>query len=487
MRNPKLRMFVLVAFCFRLLSAAGSPTEAAPAGAARQSGEAGQFISLSDIHFNPFYDPKLVASLVQSEYTTWQRIFSRSQVSGYGTHSADSNYRLLNSALDNMYLRAPHPDFIIISGDFLAHDFQDTYAKLAGSSDPKAIRSFIDKTIAFVTLMIMHRFPNTAVYPALGNNDSDCGDYNLEPAGQFLRTTARAWKGLLKSASNTNAFLRTFPAMGSYTVIAPRNRNHRLIVLNTTFVSTNYQNKCGDPSAQPGNEELKWLEAELRKAAAAKQKVWLLYHIPAAIDVYASVNSGQPGQAVSMWQPEYNQQFLDLVSRNSNVIVASFAGHIHMDSFHLVQSRGQAPVSFVHITPAISPLFGNNPAFDVFTYNRGSTALKDYTAYYFDLSSPAAQINEPVKWSREYSFAQSFAQPDVSTVTLGGVYGQMRSNQNNARTKYETYFNVSNTASPGITADNWRAYWCGIGNLTVATYSNCISNATSRRVAVLGE
>lgn len=484
MSNSKLRMTALVVLWGLFLTPAFSLTHAAPT---HRVSSTGFVVSISDIHFNPFYDPKLVASLIQTDYAKWQGIFSRSLVAGYGSHSADTNYNLLNSALENIYLRAPRPDFIIISGDFLAHDFQETYAKLAGSNDPKAVDSFIDKTIAFVTWMITRRFPGTPVYPALGNNDSYCGDYQVEPAGQFLRATAQTWKGLFNSKSNAGLFLRTFPAMGSYSVISPHNRNHRIIVLNTTFFSSNYKNTCGDPGAEPGNDEMKWLETELEKAAAARERVWLVYHIPAGVDVYASVKNGPAGPAVSLWQPAYNQQFIDLVARYSSVVVAAFAGHIHMDSFQLVQSTNQAAASFVHVTPAISPLFGNNPAFDVFTYNRRVAALKDYSAYYFNLSSPASQKNAPVRWQKEYSFAQAFAQPDYSANTLQAIYGLMPANQNGDLTKYEAYYNVSNTTSPGFDPNNWRAYWCGIGSLTVSTYLSCISNTTSRQGVRLGK
>ena len=485
MRRFNLRMSVLVVFWGLFLIPALSLTHAAPARPVRPFSHTGRFVSISDIHFNPFYDPKLLAALIQADYTKWPGIFSRSLVTGYGSHNADTNYNLFKSALENIYLRAPRPDFIIISGDFLAHDFQETYTKLTGSSDSKAVDSFIDKTIAFVTLMIARRFPNTPVFPALGNNDSYCGDYQVEPGGKFLRATAQTWRALFHSRSNAGSFLRTFPLSGSYSVIAPHNQKHRIIVLNTTFFSGNYKNTCGDPRAEPGNDEMKWLGTELQKAAAAKERVWLVYHIPVGIDVFASINKGPAGPPELLWQPAYNQQFINLVSQNADVIPAAFAGHIHMDSFQLIQPADGAPTSFVHISPAFSPLFGNNPAFDVFTYDRRSAALNDYAVYYFDLSSPAAQKNAPVKWQKEYSFAQAFAQPTFSTTTLKAIYGHMPANQNGDLTKYETYYNVSNTASPGFAGNNWRAYWCGIGNVTVSEYQRCIANATTQQAEIL--
>jgi sphingomyelin phosphodiesterase acid-like 3 len=476
-----LKKYVMTTVLCGLFLARALPASAVFGEPERRVASTGIVVSLSDIHFNPFYDPSLINSLIESDYTKWQSIFSHSTIQGYGTHNADSNYNLLDSALQNIYLLAPHPDFIIISGDFLAHDFQETYEKLSGSSDLKAIDSFIDKTIAFVTRMIARRFPNTSVYPALGNNDSYCGDYRIEPSGQFLRATAKTWKGLLKNKSNSASFVRTFPRSGSYSIIATSNRSHRLIVLNNTFFSINYQNACGDQTADPGSAEIKWLEAELQKAAPAREKVWLVYHIPPGIDVFSTLlrqkaaSADQTPQVIPFWQPAYNQKFINLVTQYSSTIVGSFAGHMHMDTFELIQSANQNAVSFVHITPAISPLFGNNPAFELFSYNRQSFALRDYTAYYLDLSSPAAQTNTPVKWQKEYSFIESYGQPIFGSSTLQAVHNGMPANQSGYLTRYETYHNVSNRDSPVVGPNNWRAYWCGITNLTETQYRSCVT------------
>ena len=473
-RRDKLRLCL-----FGLVLSSAVPIYASPREPERQVPGPGIVVSLSDIHFNPFYDPSLINSLIRSDYIKWQSIFSHSKIKGYGTHSADSNYHLLNSALHNIYLLAPHPDFIIISGDFLAHDFQETFAKLSGNANPKAVDSFIDKTIAFVTLMIARRFPNTSAFPALGNNDSYCGDYQIEPSGQFLHATVKTWKSLFKERSNARSFVRTFPTRGSYSIIAPYNRSHRLIVLNNTFFSINYKNACGDQSADPGSDEIKWLEVELQKAAAAKAKVWLVYHIPPGIDVFSTLlrqkqaSAERTPEAIPFWQPVYNQKFISLVMKYSPTIVGSFAGHMHMDTFELIRSANQNTVSFVHITPAISPIFGNNPAFELFTYNRQSFALKDYTAYYLDLSSAVAQRNAATQWQKEYSFVESYGQPVFAANTLQIVRNRMLANQNGYRAKYEAYYNVSNMASPVVGPNNWRAYWCGMANFTAAEYLSC--------------
>src|SRR5260370_3317736 len=91
---------------------------------------------------------------------------------------------------------------------------------------------------------------------------------------------------------------------------------------------------------------------------------------------------------------------------------------MHMDSFELIPAANQNVVSIVHITPAISPLFGTNPAFELFGYNRRSFAPQNYTAYCLDLSSAAAQSNAPIKCHTEYSFCESYCQPAFAAATL---------------------------------------------------------------------
>ena len=438
----------------------------------------GVVVSLSDIHFNPFFDPKLIASLARSDYSKWQAIFEESTVSGYAPRGADSNYILLRSALDNVYRVTPHPDFIVISGDFLAHDFQEKFASFSGSSNPEALRSFINKTIAFMTSLIANRFPGTAVYPVLGNNDADCGDYQLEPDGPFLRDTLATWKVWFQDRTSLRDFARTFPARGSYSVLIREHPQHRIIVLNTTLFSINYRNTCGKRSDDPAGHEIKWLGAELRKAADRKQKIWLVYHIPPGIDVYATLARQQNNPAdrpvVPLWQPTYNEQFITLLQRYSATIVGSFAGHLHMDTFELLQSRFNRPISFVHVTPAISPVYGNNPAFEVSVYDRRTFDVTDYTTYFLDLDSPEAKTNVPITWRREYSFKDAYGQRKFGASALNEVHNLMPNDQHGVLTKYEEYYDSSNPAVSVVNQNTWRAFWCGMTNLTVSAYANCM-------------
>jgi len=153
----------------------------------------GVILSITDFHFDPFYDPKLFHDLVQSPPSEWTRIFAGSQVSGYGQYGKDSNYNLVVSALKHAARAAPKAEFILLAGDWLAHGLSDTYYQYAGNRDPQGLYEFIDKTITFLTQRIREQFPHIPIYPALGNEDSYCGDYQLQPKGEFLRRTANTY------------------------------------------------------------------------------------------------------------------------------------------------------------------------------------------------------------------------------------------------------------------------------------------------------
>src|SRR5437588_12775073 len=105
MHNSSLRVSVLIAWLLFLAPGFSRAHAESPKSAHRTS-QAGQVVSISDIHFNPFYDPALIPSLIRADYHKWPAIFSRSLVPRYASHGAETNYNLLKSALDHIHLRA---------------------------------------------------------------------------------------------------------------------------------------------------------------------------------------------------------------------------------------------------------------------------------------------------------------------------------------------------------------------------------------------
>lgn len=415
-----------------------------------------QFLSVSDVHFNPFADPAIFAKLEAADVSQWDAILASSTMTAFSTYGQDLNDPLFRSAVGEMQKQLPSPAFVLIAGDFLAHDFQKNYQQYATDKSQAAYTAFVAKTNAYIASVFRRAYPDVRIYPTLGNNDSDCGDYAVVPDGAFLSDFRDVWKPIVRSRS----FDRRFPTGGYYHADVPALKNVRIIALNTNFFSTNYKNPCGTPGPDPGVRELEWLEAELRLAREEGKRVWLLFHIPPGMDVYDTVTYGGACPAIkaqTFWKDQYAQQYLSITAAHRNTIAGSFAGHTHQDEFRIANG------DFIHITPSVTPIFGNNPAFEIVDVQRNGD-IAGYTAWHLP--------NVTLPWAREYAFDEAYSKKKYDTTTLTQLAAEIGSN---AATR-EQYFGYSASGAPKSAAsalEMWRGYWCGLKAMTGSTFTAC--------------
>ena len=433
------------------------------AGALAQSGAASteQFISISDIHFNPYFDPTLMKQLEAADVSGWAAIFQSSKIQQPNSYNSDTNYPLFASFLADLKARAAGARFATISGDFLAHDFPQDFQLYATDKSEAAYQSFVTKTVQFIAGELRAAAPGLKIYPALGNNDSDCGDYEITPKGWFLRAFAKAFSPGVRS----HGFVERFAPYGYYTVPAPV-PDTTLIGLNSIYFSSNYDNACGTPGVDYGARELEWLREQLAQARLQRRHVWLLYHIPPGINVYSSTEGPSACPApVTMWKTQYTTAFDALMRRYASTVTVSLTGHTHMDDFRLMGPES-SPFAYVHITPAISPLFTNNPAYELMTYLPREATIADYTVIHFTLNTTAPQ------WSPEYSFDSAYGQTSVTPQSIAAVRAAIGSDPA-TRALYIQYYTAANPGSTTITQASWKGYWCGTGARTPTEFSAC--------------
>ena len=447
----------LVALLFVLIVAATATTSIASA----DEMAATRFVSMSDIHFDPFYDPSLVTRLAGADVSGWAAIFASSTITAPSAYGADTNYPLLASFLADVKTRAADAHFATITGDILAHDFRQTFQRYVPDGSDADYRAFVAKTVQFVAMQMRTALPHLQIFPVLGNNDSDCGDYEVTPGGAFLTTFAKAWQPSLRAKT----FVKQFATGGYYTAPAPLPKTI-VIGLNSIYFAPGYDNACGDPDSDvdPGAVELRWLARQLASARARHEHVWLLFHIPPGIDIHKTVQEEASHSApVSMWKSSYTSRFDRLMRRYASTVTVSLAGHTHTDEFRLLTS------SYVHVTPAVSPLFGNNPAYETVTYSKHDARLLDYSV--IELPADGATGGA---WRTEYTFSSTYHQPAYTKATLDAVRAAIE-NDATARTHYFDYYGVSNPAVTTGIEVNGRAYWCGIGSQTPAAFSKCFT------------
>jgi hypothetical protein len=401
------RLQALAAFNLMVLSLVGPrhPVHA------QQPATGLQFLVFSDLHFDPFRncpDAATIARLAQSDPAQWPTIVGSYQPRLTIQFHNDSPLSLIVDALADARRTCPRPAFILCGGDFLAHDWPAKYKALTGRNsdgDPQ-YRRFTARTIEYLAWQVRQEFPQTPFLPVLGNNDSYCGDYKIAPGGNFSAMFAGTFCPLVCAGpSEQCCFQETVRRGGYYSVPLPGRR--RLISLNSVFFSSNYQ-RCTPDVRMPeaAFAELEFLDRELVRARECGEKAWLLMHIPPGIDGYATAHKTD-GSVVTMWQDtlpaDFTRRFLSLVGQHRGTLEIGFAGHTHMNDYRLLGAIGGEPAPqsgenealILKISPAISPLFGNNPSYQVFSTD--PQGMFQFETRYLKL--PADKGVPPDSWS----------------------------------------------------------------------------------------
>jgi sphingomyelin phosphodiesterase acid-like 3 len=465
---------ILMALVAALLFADWMPAKSAETGVAPAS--ARQILVLSDLHFDPMSDPKLVDRLARAEPREWPDILDSSGELGLGRYGRDTGWLLLRSTLREMRDVLPDADFLLVPGDFLAHNFRNAFDRAATEHSDAAYRSFVRKTMLFLAEELSQSFPNRPILPALGNNDDLCGDFLLQPHGPFLADTLPIVRALVGEDGEPR-FSENWEGYGNYSV---KVRGLRIIAANTVFFSPRYRDACGPPDgADPGRATLAWLETELAAAQQAQEPVWLLYHVPPGVDGFATLFRGScPDDVIPMWEPAYAAPFYALLQRYAGAVAASFAGHTHMDGFRLI-GDSERRYAFVLITPALSPIFGQNPAFRTVVYDAAG-GIRDETTYELaNLMQASAKGGVPPIWQAEYTFTRQWELPRVDAASLDRLYSLIRG-QPAARQRWQTIFPVSSpvywprvAGGDGGEAHAVQAFSCAAGNILPADYRRC--------------
>ncbi len=419
------------------------------------------WIVLSDIHFDPFAQPRLVDRLAAAPPDRWRAIFATGDASAPSGPGSDTNDALLESTLDGAHDAVSNPRAVIITGDFLAHEFRAKFDRTAKTHGDAAYAAFVDKTIGFLAWELQTAFPRAHLIPAIGNNDGYCGDYESTPHAAFLAHMAADFAASV-GAPDPTAFITQFSTGGYYTVPLPAG-NAQAIVLNDVFWSTNYKNACGDPKADPGGDELTWLQAT-QAALAPATPVWIIAHIPPGVDVFSTMRAKSGSAPVMFLADRFNGQFLTSLDSRSAVVM-SIAGHTHMNSFRDIGPDPTTPRAPMLIIPSVSPTFGNAPSFAVVDVDTTAAWVTDAQVYLLSKSKDAWT------WHREYDFDSVYGRGTIDAAHLWSaqqaIFGDER-----VRRRYEEYYQSGGGIAP-ITDSTWRAYWCANVALTATDFTAC--------------
>jgi hypothetical protein len=393
------------------------------------------WLFVNDVHFDPFSQKKRAV-----------------------THGSDTNEALLVALLGEMKRLAPDPPVIVMAGDFLAHTVRP------GTAEP---------TMIALAKRFGAAFPHSQFLMALGNEDSDCGDYAIAPDSNFLRVVTNAWAPLVDRNGAAPDFRRTFPHDGFYTAKLPI-PGVRAVVADNAYWSTFYRNPCGKAGENPTSGSLTELDRALHPATPG-ERLWLVMHIPPGIDASSTAHRTHHLVVVPFMRPGPREAVMNFISDPARHVELVVTAHIHRFSFRVIERQNAAPVPLL-ISPAVSPIFGNSASF--LTADVGADGV-------------IRNLEEHSYVSRRWQDIGGLGTLDTSAFT-GAALADLQhrlERDTKLRDKYEALY-MGDSPYQEIDPGAWRTYYCAISTFSSTTFRECVDEGgfsfiTSRGIAAL--
>jgi sphingomyelin phosphodiesterase acid-like 3 len=435
---------------------------------------------LSDIHFDPFLDPGKVPQLASAPAAGWRAILDAPPSADHEarlavlekschTRGRDTGQELFVSSLKQIHTSAHNARFAVIAGDFLAHAFDCKFDAVFPKAPEVAYRAFTVKTMEYILLQVRAALPGVPVYPVLGNNDSGCGDYQLDPHSPFLTESAKSFVADVP-ANQRAAAEADFAGFGNYSVALPAPFQHlRIVAIDDLFESKRYTGCNAKPNPTAAHEQLAWLTAQLKAARAQGEKLWIVGHIPPGIDPYSTAThlrnicAGQKPEAFlsSGALPEALAPYSDVIS------LAIFA-HTHMDEMRLIPGADKHPPIAAKLTPSISPINGNLPSFTLARVNPASGTLVDYSVV-------ASSDVKGSSWARKYGFHEAYQLSAYTAATVGQLIAAFEADKAADSTLSQAYIkNYYFRSSSTLMTLFWPIYSCSLAHMDPASFQNCM-------------
>ena len=476
-RSGTLALFVSMAFAAAL-------SMKAQAAAATEKPAAVEALFVSDIHFEPFWDPAKAPRLEAAPVSGWDAILAESasadQAARFaelqqtcGARATDTTYPLYESSLQAIHIDASRAKFVVLSGDLISHDFSCIFKTIFPAAGPAEYRAFAEKTIDYVVRGLRGALPSVPVYAALGNNDSDCGDYQLDPDSAFLAETGKLLTADLPAKDRAEA-LRTFGEGGFYSARLPAPLEHvRILVLDDLFMSRRYVTCSGKPNPAPAAAQIAWLERQLDEARRNKEKVWVMSHIPPGVNPYATAmkvldlcSGGKPQMFLE------SEALPEAMSNYGDVITLAIFAHTHMDEMRLLMPAAGAPREGVAIklVPSISPIDGNNTTFTVAEIDPATAELKDYQVF---VASNTTGVN--AMWSKEYDFAKAYKEDAFDAANVEDLITGFKADPTGQTAASKSYIqNYGSGSGARAIGTFWQPYTCALRNDGADAFRECV-------------
>jgi sphingomyelin phosphodiesterase acid-like 3 len=440
-------------------------------------------VMVSDIHFEPFFDPAKAVELATAPVSAWKKILAGAASPDRKARFAalekscpvrgeDASYPLFEASLAAMHTDGAGAKFVTLSGDLISHSFQCKFGAVFPQAAAGAYRAFVEKTIDFVIDELDTAADGVPVYVALGNNDSDCGDYQLDAHSEFLSAVGEQVAKSFPEAER-KGIVESYAAGGYFSARLPVG-NARMLVLDDQFMGAKYTTCGGKPDPMAAEAQLGWLEKQLAQARQNKEKVWVMAHIPPGVDAHATaLKMGETCGAKGPKMFLSSEKIANVLTGNSDVVALAVFAHTHMDELRVLKPENGAAAGgdvAVKMVASVSPINGNMPSITVGRVSASSAALVDYKVI---VASNAT--GEDTTWHEEYDWGKTYHAAEFSTANLSKLVDGFAADGDAKTEASQAYIRdfIAGKDS-ALLALVWPLYACGLGHDSAQAFKACV-------------
>lgn len=413
--------------------------------------ERGRFLVLTDVHIADDY---VVGSAPKTFCTA-----GTGKAGEHGYYNCDTPMDTFASSLRFAQSVGPY-EFVLWLGD--------SPTKYLEHPQHNQTTAHVMENVRRVADTIAAAFPDTPVFPNLGNHDHNPDDALAPNETAYLDAVAKLWARWLPAD-----VLETVRRGGYYSAPVRGTPGLRVVSLNTLYWSATNAwtaNLTGDIGGQ-----FAWLKQVFAQARAAREHVLVVGHVPPVFEV-----------AINQWRPDFYDRYAALLAQYTDTVVGHIFGHMHQDVFSVIAPPAHSslllsPAMVVpgvtprssNMAPDSGPMPGKNPAIRVYDYS--PSQLLDYTQYYADLAAANAE-HRPLEWRRDYTFRAEYGLPDLSAQSFHTLAKRVAENQDDW-CKFYTHLFVRNLRAPQAYANLVRrAVVCSNLYTTLTEYLSCTTS-----------
>ncbi|CAL4147603.1 unnamed protein product, partial [Meganyctiphanes norvegica] len=362
-------------------------------------------LQISDIHFDPYYEEGSNSKCFEPLCcrTTSGTLKNSTHAAGrWGNYGrCDIPQRTLENMLQHIAQTHPDITYIMWTGDVPPHDIWN--------QTRQSNLDILENTV----YLLRYYFPNTPIFPALGNHESAPVNSFPPPfvngnssVDYLYKELSRHWLHWLPNHTSSTIDKGAFYSV----LIKP---GFRIISLNMNFCN-NLNWWLLVNSTDPA-QELQWLVFELQGAEERGEVVHILGHIP-------------PGKwdCLQVWSANY----YTIVNRYESTITGQFFGHTHYDEFELFfdSREPHRATSIAYIAPSVTTYVGLNPGYRIYTiegdYEDSRKMVLDHATWVMDLNT-ANNRNSSPKWYHLYSAKADYNMGNLSPLEWDNLVTRM--------------------------------------------------------------